>query len=325
MKKTIVLMFLLAICNLSADAQIFNSQKKRAERRAKQRAKNKAQNKVDRKVDEAVDDAFNEIGNLFKKKKKKKAETEGDYENEDQSDYENEDDARGGLASMIMGGKSASELGLPDMYAFETYIKTKLTSTNKRGKESTSDFIYLLPKEGEYMGYEVEKQAIGVMDMEAKKIVTVIEDQNMATVMDMETIVEIASDYQEETTQADVNDIKITKTGKTKMIAGYKCEQYLIENDETEGEMWKALDFNEIDLMKMGSGMAQMMQQNKKLKVPKDYLEFMESGFMFEGTFLDKKNQEKTHMLVVSVEAKRTEVDLQKYQIMDMSRFMKKQ
>jgi len=328
MKKTIFLMMLLAISSLSANAQILKNQKKRAEQRAKQRAENKAQNKVDRKVDEAVDDAFNKIGGLFKKKKKNQevpeSEEEVDYENENAENEAASEEFLGNFSSM-MGGKSPADLGLPNTYVFETYVETELTSTNKKGKEETALFNYLLPEEEGYMGYEVEDQAIGIMDMNRKKIVSVIKAQNMATVMDMESIADMAEDYTAETTtQADIDQMKITKTGQTKMIAGYKCEQYLIDSKETSGEMWKALDFDKMDLMKMGAGMSQMMQQNKKLKVPEEYLEFMQSGFMFEGTFVDKERNEKSKMVVLSVASKKTAIDLQQYKIMDMSKFMKK-
>jgi len=329
MKKVFFLIFLFGISFVSADAQILKNQKRRAEKRSKQRAKNKAQNKVDSKVDRAVDDTFNKIEGLFKKKKKNQKPDNSENErttSEPEAESGETENYGSDIASMIMGGKSPSALGLPNQYAFDTYVKTIITSTDKKGKSESHHFNYLLPESTGYMGYEVEEMAIGIMDMDRQKIVSIVLEQNMATVMDLSTIGEIADDYGTTTATetASPKDLTITKTGKTKVIAGYKCEQYLIDSEETEGEMWKALDFDKIDLMKMGTGMGQMFQQNKSIKVPKEYMEFMNSGFLFEGTFLEKASNEKTHLIVESVASKKTDIDLQDYKIMDMSRFMKK-
>lgn len=321
MKKTFLLMLLFGLFTLQAEAQLLKNQKKRAEERAKNRTERKAQNKVDRKVDEAVDDAFNKIGGLFKKKNKKQSEEN----NEEDLEMSNEEASpRSGFGSGLMG-KSASDLGLPNNYQFSSFVNMQFTSTNKRGKEDTYEFKYLFPAAAGYMGYEMENTVTGIIDMERMKIVSVMPDQNMATSMDMETVVDIAADYkEEEPLSEDYEDFKISKTGESKTIAGYTCDQYLIESTELEGDLWIANDFDQKEFRQMSGGMSQMMQQNKALKLPEEYVAVMGSGFMFEGTFKQKDSKEQTHMVVKEVGTDNTDINLQGYRVMDMSKFMKK-
>lgn len=329
MKKSVVLLLMVMVCFVSADAQILKKQKQRAAERAKRKTEQKAQQKTDKKVDEVVDDAFQSIGNLFKKKKKKNEEvsTETDYEQRE-STNEDEQEVRNPNYAAMMGNKSASDVGLPNNYDFDLYVKCKITTTNKRGKEETVPFNYLFPTDNsQYIGYEVENQSIGIIDIEREKIVSIIKEQNMATVMDMNTIMEVANKYGSESTNKSpekMDDVKFTKTGKTKVIAGHKCEQFLIETDEMNGEIWNSTDFNQIDFSKLGGVMGQMTQQDKNMKLPKEYADYMKSGFMFEGIFQEKDSKEKTRFLVESLEQKKQNINMEKYQIMDVSQFMKR-
>jgi len=322
MKKTFLLLLLFGLFSLQGEAQILKNQKKRAEERAKNRTERKAQNKVDQKVDKAVDDAFNKIGGLFKKKNKKQSEDNSDYDDEELEETESD---RSGFGSMMMG-KSAGDLGLPDSYTFSTFVDMQFTSTNKRGKEDSYQFKYLFPTDdAAYMGYQMENIVSGIVDRERMKVVSVMPDQNMATSMDMETVVDIAADYkEEEPLSEDYEDFKLTKTGESKTIAGYTCDQYLIESTEMEGDLWVANDFDRKEFRQMSAGMSQMMQQNKALKLPEEYVEIMGSGFMFEGTFKEKGSKEQTHMVVKEVGNDQTDISLQGYRVMDMSKFMKK-
>lgn len=324
-------MLLTVFAFTTVDAQIFKNQKKRAEERAKQRTQQKAQSKVDRKVDEAVDDAFESIGGLFKKKKKKQ-ENENP-QGDERNDSEEMDDAAESMSDMMAmfgGGKSPADLNLPDSYDFDTEVRTKMTSINKRGKEEVTYLNYLFGDDANSMGYEMEEEdkVLGVIDMGRMKMVAVIPDQNMASVMDMKATLEMTEQYkvekEKEEEEVDVEKLKINKTGKTKTIAGYKCVQYTIESEEVEGEMWKAEGFNKMDLLKFGSSMGQMTQQNKGIKLPSAYTEMIEGGFLFEGNFYDKESGERTIMLVEEVMEKDQTVDLTKYKLMDMSQFMKK-
>lgn len=187
---------------------------------------------------------------------------------------------------------------------------------------------YLFADNGNYTGYEMEQSISGIIDMDRSQIVSVMADQQMATVMKMETVADIADDYSSDSENGNFEEhfenLKITKTGKTKTIAGYSCEQYLMENDEMDGDMWIATNFKNADLLQLSGGMAQMMQQNKKLNLPEEYIDLMRSGFMFEGTFNQKESKEQTHMLVTDIDENGSEISLKGYKIMDMSGFMNK-
>ncbi|MEM1123374.1 MAG: DUF4412 domain-containing protein [Bacteroidota bacterium] len=331
MKKALIFLLLAVFACTTADAQIFKNQKKRAEERAKRRAQNKAQNKVDRTVDEAVDDAFESIGSLFKKKKKKQDTNNSSNEGDNAKETDEADQAMGSVMDMLGGGKSPAEAGLPNSYAFDTKVRMRMTSINKRGKEDTGTLNMLLADGKDYMGYDMEEENGGfaVMDMERMKMVAVVTEEesgmNMATVMDMESTLAAASQYQteEEVDDRDYSSFKVTKTGKTKTIAGYQCTQYIIEGDDAEGEVWKAKDFNKMNLMKMGASMSQMMQQNKDMQMPTELVELLQDGFAFESNFYDKKSKERSIMVVEEVKSESSSVDLTQYKLMDMGRFMK--
>jgi hypothetical protein len=319
MKKLLFLLFIFNIGIFSAEAQIFKKQKERAAERAKNRAENKAQNKVDSKVDDAVDDVFDGIGGLFKKKKKKKKKDKNKDKNTDNQENSEEYDMPSGFdLSSIMGGKKASEMGLQDDYTFDIDIKGKMIAVNKKGKEEVLPFNYLLTNSEQHFGFRME-QAEGIIDWGQSKMVTIIPSQKMATVMDLNAMGDMAETEDSATKQ---DQIRITKTGKKKKIGAYNCEQYLVEGEDTNGELWFTKDVTEVDFMNFSKSFRQAMKNNAKVKYPKGMEDLEDSGMLIESIFQEKGKKEKSIMRIESIAKEKNTLSLNGYKIMDMGSFM---
>ena len=97
----------------------------------------------------------------------------------------------------------------------------------------------------------------------------------------------------EETPELYSTNEKIKKTGKTKKIAGYTCEQFTITDEDTEGEMWMTRDLKLESSDFLGAifnvGMATSGMG-------------MGWGFLMESTFVKKGTGAKSFMTITKVD-----------------------
>lgn len=83
----------------------------------------------------------------------------------------------------------------------------------------------------------------------------------------------------------------VKKTGRTKTIAGYKCEEYKYKDEETESEIWITKN------LKMGT-----QDFFSTLFKTSLYSHGMGWGYLMEATSINKSNGEKSVMQVTKVE-----------------------
>lgn len=117
---------------------------------------------------------------------------------------------------------------------------------------------------------------------------------------------------------AQAKNPKITRTGKTKMIEGYKCEQVLMEDDDSNVDAWitDALGFNPIDFMGAVKG------SDKDYSVEKLYKGWMKNGVSMETTIAKKDKSSVITMQLKNIKKETVSASLfstDGYQIMDMS------
>ncbi|GAB3224580.1 DUF4412 domain-containing protein [Algoriphagus aestuariicola] len=132
-------------------------------------------------------------------------------------------------------------------YTFTGYMVMEVTSTDKKGKtEDPLRMQYLLSSDTEFMGMafadpkKVNTTTTTIMDTKNQAMVILLEDEgnksSMAMKLNYDKVQGMVDEEAEK--QFEQPDYKITKTGNTKEILGYTCEEYLVETEDGNGQYW---------------------------------------------------------------------------------------
>ncbi len=326
--KTYFLIALLAIFSFSTFE--VTAQNKRAER-TKNRAKNKTNNRVDNKIDNKLDEGLDAIEGLFKRKKKnKKEENEEDtsQNNSNQSTENSENNASAGFLEGLLGGGSGEKLTIKPSYDFNSNFMMRMQTYKQNGKQEGDVFMrYYNSADPSFMAMEVmEATKEGkVKSLESKIIVdgsqgamiTIMEDQKQAVAMKMPNVEKYQQAQEQEVSPEEaMENVKITRTGRTKNILGYTCSETIMETDEMKAISWTTKQVN----LSQFKAFAGMFMQDKK---EKNQLMAMPTEFAMEMESTDKKTGETMKMLVTEVnENQNTTIDMSGYKVMDMSGLM---
>lgn len=160
-------------------------------------------------------------------------------------------DSEGGAASGIDMGQIMKGIGEPvdteSEYEFFGHIVLEMTSTDEKGK--TSDPVLMrsyLAKSSDYTGMELvdpkNPQASTTMVFDAKNQASIIfldnkgEKSSFSYKMDLDAIDEGVEEQLEN--DSGEFDVTLEKTGKTKDILGYACEEYHVKSEDGEGYYW---------------------------------------------------------------------------------------
>jgi hypothetical protein len=206
-----------------------------------------------KKVEGAFDKAFD---GLFKTKKKDEANTKPEVDKSKESN-EVKKEQTGGRFSF--GGKPKAN------YDFVSSMTMKVES--KPVKEKTSTIMrskYYFGADDLVMGVkflsstneDLEKSQstmdMFLMDFEQNKFFTFTNNDGTKNVM----AIGFKPDKFEQYVTQEEDQIKITKTGETKTIVGYKCDGYKIEDKESKDQVLMWISQNRVgDFAKMGQKM----------------------------------------------------------------------
>lgn len=298
MSAKYVLVSLLAILMMApteASGQILKDYLKSKKERAKDRATDKADDKVDEKVDEGVDKVFKGVGNLFKKKSKGSEDGSHDTASED-------DDSEVSGLSLFSGG---GDVETRDHYDFDYKVHMSLTVYDKKGKGEETEMMMVYPREGAYMGADMSSQGaqgVGIFDFENEVMVTLVSGRALA--MDLEKYKAHMSEEADE----EAGDVSIKRTGRTKSISGYACEEYIVESEDVNSEMWvtNELPFNPYESFMELEGVIQANYDREQI-----------SGFPMEMTTTSNDGQ-KSNMVVTEVNEERVSFDMADYPLLNM-------
>ncbi len=153
--------------------------------------------------------------------------------------------AMGGLdMSKVLAG-IGEPVDTQDEYTFFGHVVLEMISTDEKGK--TADPVLLksfLANTDDYTGMELidpkNPKATTAMIFDVKNQASVVfldnkgEKSSFAYKMDFDDINEMA----DEKIDASIEETTIEKTGKTKDILGYACEEYHVKNADGEGYYW---------------------------------------------------------------------------------------
>lgn len=115
--------------------------------------------------------------------------------------------------------------------------------------------------------------------------------------------------------EADKNgEMKVEKTGKTKVILGYTCEEWIASDNESKTEMWVT---NEAGMNhdRMTASMTKYMKS-----VPAN-MKGEQFGMMMEMTSYNSKGVAETHMIMTEFDKTSLTKSLTEYKLQDMTSF----
>ncbi len=136
-----------------------------------------------------------------------------------------------------------------DVYHFDAYIQMQITTYKKNGKldEEMLYNNYLHKEDSDYAMEFNDEDNKSTIIFDTKNSAMLIltesdgEKSGFATTIDPEAMADLAEDYAEDyedEEEVDMDAYKPMKTGKSKQILGYSCDEYMMEDEESEVHMW---------------------------------------------------------------------------------------
>lgn len=289
MKKYKLLFLTLFITVFTVNGQILST------KRVKKSAETKTQQRVDNKVDEGIDKGLDGVEDFLfgKKKKKKKEEMEenGDETVEEIQEsmnaseyneaYNKSDDQEPDMSKLFGSGGSVV---VAESFEFNSSIDILMTTTDKKGNPTAMNMTMLFPDNEEYFGMEMGSSESQNEQMPPMKMIYDFKNEQMITMMNnsgqkMGMVMSINEEQLSEWTDddADIDEMpEWKKTGKTKTILGYSCEQYIFSSNDGDGEAWVS-DDDDLNIGYAMNAMANAQKKNKNSEYP--------DGAILEMTF----------------------------------------
>jgi len=228
---------------------------------------------------------------------------------------QNDPEAFEKMMGSLYGGAT---IPVDDEYTFESRLKYKMSSES--GKKSNSmEYTVLINPDKDYMGTQMgsmesdgKKSSAPVnlttiMDYGNNAMIMIMEDQKMAQIMPMNMVIPGDSALIVE------NNVTIEKTGKTKEILGYTCEEYQMKSDDADGSIWIAPD-----VPVMSQALFENMGKSSFAKNT-DWLDT--KGMMMEMDMMvneeDSKKPSHMKMTVISMDEEKNAFSMADYQTMN--------
>ena len=244
--------------------------------------KSKAQEKLNEKLQQETEDQVN--------KEIDKQIGIDDAEKRDSINAERNQRRMNGMLKNF--GLNGEPVPISDNYHFNQTIEMHLETYDADGKKiSDGDFVTLLNKDSKSMAYQAtsgemaeKSQGIFIVDLVNKATIILNEDGNNKTgiVFGLDSLASVAKSGIKDTEIEDTPEYyaahpNIRKTGKTKSIAGYKCEQYIMTDEDSEAEVWLTRDLKmntydffstvfKVEMAATGMGWGYLMESTTKEK-----------------------------------------------------------
>jgi len=215
------LSLLIALCfSLNLSAQVVD--------KTEEKAKKKANQRVDKKIDKQIDKGLDAIEGLFgNKKKKRKEKNEKGSQNDSPSSNQMES------VMSMMGTENIDRT-----YEFDHNFRLKIENYKKDKLDSEMIMKMYINEQTSSMGVklegaEAEQVDFMVYDMKGQEMLTMMNNDGQKMGMRIVT----KDNPGAENDQVDTPNIRFEKTGNSKSISGFDCDEYkLIYESDTEDE-----------------------------------------------------------------------------------------
>ena len=287
---------------------------KKLQEKVEEKVEQKVEERVDKKVDQAIDDQLDKVEESIEQNESESPKDQEGTTNKDEHGQQR-------MQRILKGmGISGDPVPVEDSYSYSNLIEMHIESFSKNGeKEDEGEFITHYNPQLKNMAYEVVSGNIGepgkglfIIDLKNEAIIILGEENGNKTglVYGMGSFMNSAEEPSDEiiideSPEAYIADPNITKTGRTKTIAGYKCEEYKYDDEETESNIWITEDIkiNTKDFFStlFSTGL---------------YSRGIPWGYIMEVTTTDKQTKERSFMQVTRVdENSNTRFSLADYEI----------
>ena len=189
-------------------------------------------------------------------------------------------------------------------YSFDAYIQMEVSNYKKNGNLDDQVLYdnYVNKTQADYAMVFTDGRDQSTIIFDTKNSAMLIlsesdgEKTGFATTIDPEAMADWAEEYaeEEELEESDLTPYNLKKTGKSKDILGYHCEEYLVEDEATEIRMWVS--------EKLGKEMRKEWMKNQQTFGAMFMHAYALNGMALEYNLLDKDNGKKTTMLVTKID-----------------------
>lgn len=226
-----------------------------------------------------------------------------------------------------MMSSGSENIPIEDSYSFDTRVTYEFTSMDNN-KPSVVNYEMWFPENDGYMATKVHTSSntdskdmpssmLSILDDKNQAMIIIMEEQKMAQLLSMGKIKDIAIEENEiESEITAFNSIK--KTGKTKKILGYNCEEFTSQNESNKFTFWITKDL-ELFQKNMFFNISKSLGGNTFDDIPESA-----QGFMMEMHFENSSNMEKGSMTVIDIEKSEKVIMMNEYQLMSLGQFMQK-
>lgn len=229
------------------------------------------------------------------------------------------------LEQMMAAG--SENIPVEESYLFNTKIIYKMTVSDKNESSVVNYEMWFSDNEA-YMATKVDSDkntdsrdmpssVLSILDDKNQAMVIIMEEQKMAQLLSMAKIKDIAVE-ENETGDEDTGFKAIKRTGNTKKILGYNCEEFMSENETNKFSFWVT---KELDLFQknMFFNLSKSLGGNTFDDIPKEA-----QGFMMEMSYENLSNNEKGNMVVIDIQNKDKTIRMDDYQLLSLGKFMQK-
>ena len=229
------------------------------------------------------------------------------------------------MAEMMSAG--SEDIPIEDTYLFNTKVIYKMT-INDGDKSSVVNYEMWFSEKESYMATQVGNESkpdpndmpsvvLSILDDKNQAMIILMEEQKMAQLLSMSKIRTIATE-ENESEGADTDFKGLQKTGNTKKILGYTCDEFVSENESNKLSFWVTTELT-LFQKNMFYNMSRSLGGNTFEDIPAEA-----NGFMMEMNFENLSTNEKSHMQVVDILDEDKEIEMANYQRMNLGQFMQK-
>lgn len=323
MKKITFSLIIVLITSLSFElsaqpvGRFLEKKMKQATQRAAQKADEEVTEEMNKQVDKSVEKVFDDIFTSDEE-----TDSAGTEKSKSSSSYSGDPSDPMAAAMMKKMGVNMAPANVQESYDYQGNIVMTVQSWDQDG-DSEGEVNYTTHYSSKYSGFAMEfyqDNASSKMIFDAKNgaMLILTDDGNEKTgIVTTYAVDSLGEDYYEDLEEEEIEEIEdhsiysenLKKTGRTKKIAGYKCDEYRYEDEEDEGTVWMTTDISP-DLW------ARMLTSNVFSGTTAGYY----GGFVMEMDQTDKTSGERTYMLVKEVnENKPSSISTKGYQLMSFN------
>lgn len=280
---------LAIIFSASAQAQIVD--------RTTDRATQKANDRVDQRIDQGIDKGLDAIEGVFRKgKKKDKSASEQAPEQTSDNETSSTSTTESQAAYGMFGASSAE---LKSNYDFDHQVDMRIESFDKKGKSEGVQTMQMYFSDSEtHVGVKAIMEgmnSVSIIDMTKYQMIMLMDmgGSKMAMAIDFDPS-KFATEVE---TTDDATDVNFRKTGRTKTILGYSCDEYIMEDESNTVEFWVTRE-EQLDLFKAFGAMGASGKGAGGFSSVTEY----PMGMTMEFTSTEKKNGEKATMQVTKIQ-----------------------